>query len=91
MASCSGKGSNNNTYQLVLTVTQGTQDIQNNETNVNWELVLNSTGSYSFSDWGSTCSVNIAGETVYNNWSQKSISAGGSITIASGSSSLSIS
>jgi len=79
-----GLGTNNATYKLVLIVNQQNQDISKNTSIVKWTLRLESTGVYSFATWGSTCKVYIDEDEVYNNWSQKSISAGGSITIASG-------
>lgn len=79
-----GSGTNNGTYKLILTVNQQSQDISKNTSTVKWTLELKSTGSYSFATWGSTCKVYIDGAEVYNAWSQKSISAGGSIIIASG-------
>lgn len=85
MASCSGRGSSNNTFELILYVDQASQNATNNTTIVNWRLELASLGSYSFSQWGSTCNVNIDGTTVYNEYSQKSLSSGQRITIASGS------
>lgn len=84
MASCSGTGSNNSNYELELIVTQGNQNIANNETTVNWQLILKSNGNYSFATWGSTCTVTINGSNVYNAYSQKNISAYSNITIANG-------
>lgn len=84
MASCSGTGSNNSSYQLVLNVNEISTDVSSNTSVVHWELTLNSTGSYSFAQWGSTCTVTINGSTVLNQWSQKSINSYSSITIGSG-------
>lgn len=89
MASCTGNGSNNSTYQLVLTVTQGTQSVSNNTTVVNWTLQLKSTGAYSFAQWSSTIKAYINGSEVYNNTSQREISAGQTLTIASGNKTIS--
>ncbi len=85
MASCSGTGSSNSNYKLTLTVTQSSQNINNNTSNVSWKLELSSGGGYSFSQWGSTVKVVIDGATVYDNFSQRSIGANTTITLASGS------
>lgn len=85
MADFSVNGSINSSFQMILSVWENSVDIANNKSNVGWKLVLKSTGSYSFSLIGSTIVVNIGGNEVYNQYSQKDLSAGNSIEIGNGS------
>lgn len=82
MASWSATGSINGNYRLELNVWENWTSMDN-YSSVHWEVILRATGNYSFSTIGSTIVVNVDGE-VYNAYSQKSLSAGGAITIASG-------
>lgn len=82
MASWSATGSINGNYRLELNVWENWSSMDN-YSSVHWEVILRATGNYSFSTIGSTIVVNVDGE-VYNAYSQKSLSAGGAITIASG-------
>lgn len=82
MASWSATGSINGNYRLELNVWENWTSLEN-YSSVHWEVILRSTGNYSFSTIGSTVVVNVDGE-VYNAYSQKNLSAGGAITIASG-------
>lgn len=82
MASWSGTGSVNGNYRLELNVWENWTSMDN-YSSVHWEVILRATGNYSFSTIGSTIVVNVDGE-VYNAYSQKSLNAGGAITIASG-------
>lgn len=82
MASWSATGSINGNYRLELNVWENWTSMDN-YSSVHWEIILRATGNYSFSTIGSTIVVNVDGE-VYNAYSQKSLSAGGAITIASG-------
>lgn len=85
MASFSATGSINGSYVLELNVWESyVSGASDNYSTVNWEVYLKSTGGYSFATIGSTIVVNVDGE-VYNSYSQKDLSAGGSIRIASGS------
>lgn len=83
MASFSANGSINSSFKLELNVWENWTNTAENYSSVHWEVILRSTGGYSFSTIGSTVVVNVDGQ-VYNAYSQKSLSAGGSITIASG-------
>lgn len=82
MSSWSATGSINGNYRLELNVWENWTSAEN-YSSVHWEVILRATGNYSFSAIGSTIVVNVDGE-VYNAYSQKSLSAGGAITIASG-------
>lgn len=82
MASWSATGSINGNYRLELNVWENWTSMDN-YSSVHWEVILRATGNYSFSTIGSTIVVNVDGQ-VYNAYSQKSLSAGGAITIASG-------
>lgn len=82
MSSWSGTGSINGNYRLELNVWENWTSMDN-YSSVHWEVILRATGNYSFSTIGSTIVVNVDGE-VYNAYSQKSLNAGGAITIASG-------
>lgn len=82
MASWSATGSINANYRLELNVWENWTSADN-YSSVHWEVILRSTGNYSFNTIGSTIVVNVDGE-VYNAYSQKSLNAGGAITIASG-------
>lgn len=83
MASWSATGSINGNFRLELNVWENWVNNAENYSSVHWEVILRSTGGYSFQTIGSTVSVNVDGE-VYNAYSQKDLSAGGAITIASG-------
>lgn len=83
MASCSANGSINSSFRLELNVWENWTNNSENYSSVHWELILRSTGAYSFATIGSTLVVNVDGQ-VYNAYSQKSLNAGGAITIASG-------
>ena len=82
MASWSATGSINGNFRLELNVWENWTSAEN-YSSVHWEIILRSTGNYSFSTIGSTIVVNVDGE-VYNAYSQKNLSAGSAITIASG-------
>jgi hypothetical protein len=82
MASWSATGSINGNFRLELNVWENWTSAEN-YSSVHWEVILRSTGNYSFSTIGSTIVVNVDGE-VYNAYSQKNLNAGGAITIASG-------
>lgn len=81
MANFSTSGSINSSYRLELNVWENW--IKENYSNVHWEVILRSTGNYSFNTIGSTIRVDVDGE-VYNEYSQKSLNSGGAIIIASG-------
>ena len=82
MASWSATGSINGNYRLELNVWENWTSAEN-YSSVHWEVILRSTGNYSFYTIGSTVTVDVDGQ-VYSAYSQKDLSAGGAITIASG-------
>lgn len=83
MASWSATGSINGNYRLELNVWENWVNNVENYSSVHWEVILRSTGNYSFYTIGSTVTVDVDGQ-VYSAYSQKDLSAGGAITIASG-------
>lgn len=83
MANWSATGSINGNFRLELNVWENWVNNAENYSSVHWEVILRSTGAYNFQLIGSTIAVNVDGE-VYNAYSQKNLSAGGAITIASG-------
>ena len=82
MATYSGKGAICNYYTMNLTVTESNVDIANNQSTLNWELNLVSSGGYWFELIGSTVKVTIDGEIVFNEYSKKNIAKNGTLKIA---------
>lgn len=87
MATYTKTGSINSHYTLKLIVTETDVNQANNTSKVNWTAQLVSSGGWSFSTIGATVTVKINGVTVYNKYAQRSISANGTLTIASGTTS----
>lgn len=85
MATYSGTGSINKNYKLHLIVSESDVNKSNNTSKVNWKVTLQATGAYNFAQINSTVKVVIDGDTVYNKSSYKTVSANSTITIASGS------
>lgn len=85
MATYSAKGSICSYYTMKLAVTESNVDIANNQSTINWELTLTSSGGYWFETIGSTVKVTIDGTVVFNEYSQKDISQNGTLKIAGSS------
>lgn len=85
MAQFTGNGSINGSFRIILDVWENSVDTNNNKSNVGWRVSLQSTASYNFAIIGSTVVVNIGGNQVYNAYSQKTLGAYSTITVAEGS------
>ena len=70
-------------YTLTLTVTETSYSTANNTSTVAWSLTLSSSNGYSFSTWTFPITASVDGE-VYNESTSRSLSANSTITIASG-------
>ena len=86
MATYSGTGtgtSGGSNYTLTLTVTETSYSTANNTSTVAWSLTLKSSNGYSFADWSFPITANVDG-SVYNETTSRSLAANSTITIASG-------
>lgn len=70
-------------YTLILEVNEDSYSVSNNTSSVSWILKLSSKNNYSFSSWSFPITANVDGE-VYNVSEYRSMSANSTITIASG-------
>ena len=85
MATYTGKGSICSYYTMSLIVSESNVNNAANESTVNYELKLTSSGGYWFELIGSTVKITIDGEEVFNEYSKKDITANGTIPIKKGS------
>ena len=85
MATYSATGSICKYYKMDLIVSESDVNNATNESTVNYELKLTSSGGYWFELIGSTVKITIDGEEVFNEYSKKDITANGTIPIKKGS------
>ena len=84
MATFTGSGSINSTFNIILEVNETGTNINDNTSTVSWVVKLQSTASYNFRTIGSTVVVNLNGSEIFNNYAQRDLGAYSTITIGSG-------
>lgn len=84
MATFTGSGSINSTFNIILEVNETGTSTNDNTSTVSWVVKLQSTASYNFRTIGSTVVVNLNGSEIFNNYAQRDLGAYSTITIGSG-------